>query len=694
MTSESQASGVVQRLPPGKLRSVLVRVLPVLLCCVGGLAAAGPVDSGKPLLHPLFSDAAVLQRGKPVPVWGWAAPGAEVGVALDGPGLATALAKTRAGADGRWQVELGPFAAGGPYTLTASSGRRKAEAKDVLVGDVWLCGGQSNMGIPVFMAQNFKAEMAHGNCPRLRHLLVGGQHAGAPQELITGQWQVCTSNSVAGWTAVPYFFGRQLHLDLKVPIGLVVSAMGGTDAEAWASAGALATLPECAQPVADYQQLARAVAEQTARTGKAYPALIAEWYQAHDPGTAAVPPWSAPECDTAAWSTVQVPGILQEIGALPRDYSGTLWLRREVLLPATAAGRHAQLELDSILDWDTTWVNGQQVGAKEGPTLARLYDIPAHLLRAGTNSIAVRVLANQRVAGLAGHAGKIRLTFDDHTTIPLAGAWRLHTGVELKKAAPLPLRDDRKVELTSLFNGQIAPLLPLALSGVIWYQGENNAYSRSYAYRRLLPLLIGDWRAHFGQGDLPFLIVSLANFMQRLDQPAESAWAELREAQALTAKALPACGLTVAIDVGEANDIHPKDKQTVGRRLALAARAIAYGQQVEWSGPWYKAMTVVGSAIWLTFDHLGGGLVAGDGAPLTGFAIAGEDRVFVWAEARIEGETVVVSSPRVAHPVAVRYAWANNPACNLANRVGLPAVPFRTDDWPGVTWPQTARVPH
>ena len=671
---------------------LLVRVLPVLLSCVGRLAYAGPVDSDKPLLHPLFSDEAVLQRGKPVAVWGWAAPGAEVAVVLAGPGLVAVPAQVEAGADGRWQAALGPFAAGGPYTLTASSGGQQAEAKDVLVGDVWLCGGQSNMGIPVFMAQNFKEEMAQGNYPRLRHLLVGGHHAGTPQALLTGKWQVCTPNSVAGWTAVPYFFGRQLQQDLQIPIGLVVSAMGGTDAEAWASAGALATLPEFVQPVADYQRLAKEVAAQTARTGKAYPALIAEWFLDHDPGTVAVPPWSAPECDTADWRTVQVPGVLQEMGALPRDYTGTVWLRREVLLPATAAGRHAQLNLDSILDWDTTWVNGQQVGAKEGPTIARIYDIPPHLLKAGTNCIAVRVLANHRVAGLAGHAGKIRLTFDDHSSIPLAGAWRLHTGVELKAAAPLPLRDDRNVEITSLYNGQIAPLLPLALTGVIWYQGENNAYSRSYAYRTLLPLLIGDWRAHFGQGDLPFLIVSLANFMQRLDQPAESAWAELREAQALTAKTLPACGLTVAIDIGEANDIHPKNKQAVGRRLALAAQAIAYGQPVEWSGPWYKSMLVEGPAIRLTFDHLGGGLVASDGAALTGFAIAGADRAFVWAEARIAGEAVVVSSPKVAKPVAVRYAWANNPACNLANRAGLPAVPFRTDDWPGVTWPQPARA--
>ena len=665
----------------------LACVLAVCLLPLVGIAAEAAVP-GMPLLHPLFSDEAVLQRGKPVAVWGWAAPGAEVAVVLAGNGLAATPTQVKAGADGRWQAMLGPFQAGGPYTLTASAGDQKVEAKDVLVGDVWLCGGQSNMGIPVFMAKNFKEEMANGNFPRLRHLLVGGHYAGTPQELIKGKWQVCTPASVAGFTAVPYFFGRQLHQDLNVPIGLVVSAMGGTDAEAWVSAGALATLPDFSKPVADFQKLAADVAEQTRRTGKEYPALIAEWYLANDPGTAAFPPWSAPEYDTSAWSTVKVPGILKAGADLPKDYIGTLWLRREVTLPSTAAGKHAQLILDSVLDWDTTWVNGRKVGEKEGPTIARIYDIPANLLKEGPNSIAIRILAHIRDSGMNGHPEKVRLAFDDHTAIPLAGDWRLHTGIELKSAPKLPLRDDRKVELTSLFNGQIAPLLPLSLTGVIWYQGENNAYSRSYQYRTLLPTLIGDWRAHFGQGDLPFLIVSLANYMERLDQPGESAWAELREAQALTARTLPACGLTVAIDVGDAGDIHPKDKQTVGHRLALAAEAIAYGRQVEWSGPWYRTMEVEGSAIRLTFDHLGGGLMACDGESLTGFAIAGEDRAFVWARARIDGDAVVVSSPQVAKPVAVRYAWANNPACNLANKAGLPAVPFRTDDWPGLTWPK------
>ena len=682
-----------------KRRCLLLACLLPFVCL-----AAGPAAPDKPLLHPLFSDEAVLQRGKPVAVWGWAAPGAEVAVLLAGEGLPGTPTTVKAGADGRWQTALGPFTAGGPYTLTARSGDQKAEAKDVLVGDVWLCSGQSNMGIPVFMAKNAKEEMAKGNHPRLRQLMVNAHSAGTPQEMLKGKWLVCTPNSVAGFIAIPYFFGRQLLQDLNVPIGVVVSAVGGTDGEAWASAEAMSTLPEFVKPVADFQKLARDVAAQKERTGKDYPELIADWYQAHDPGTAAVPPWSAPECDVSTWSTVRTPPLLKSGVDLPKGYTGTFWLRREVVVPAELAAYKAsnppRLILDSILDWDTTWLNGQKLGGSENITSARNYVLPPNLLKAGTNIIAVRVLAHTINAGLVGKPEKVNLYFNSgRNTISLAGEWRLHTGVELKAAPPLPIRDDRKIELTSLYNGMIAPLVPLAFSGVVWYQGENNAYSRSYAYRSLLPTLIKDWRTHFGQGDFPFLIVSLANIYYlpgpRLDKPVDSAWAELREAQAMTAKALPACGLSVAIDVGEAGNIHPIDKQSVSYRLALAAKAIAYGQKIEWSGPWYKSMAVEGSSIRLAFDHLGGGLVISKGAALAGFAVAGADRTFVWAEAHIDGDTVVVSSPQVAKPVAVRYAWGDDPPCNLANQAGLPAVPFRTDDWPGLTWPKpTADISH
>ena len=673
-----------------------------LLACCG--IAAEPAVPAKPLLHPLFSDGAVLQRGRPVAVWGWTEPGAEVIVVLAGEGLDAKRVQVKAGADGRWQAALGPFAAGGPYTLTASSRDQKAEAKDVLIGDVWLCCGERNMVVPLFMAKNAKEEMSKANFPRLRQFLVAGHHAGTPQELIghpgdsiKRKWLVCTPASIDGFYAIPFFFGRQLLQDLNVPIGVVVGAVGDSAGEAWVSAEAMSTLPEFVKPVADFQKLAQDVAEQKKRTGQDYPELLAAWYQAHDPGTMAVPTWSASECDISTWRTVNIPALLKPGVDLPKGFTGTYWLRREVTVPVELASKPGRLMLDANLDWDTTWLNGQKVGESERPN-ARNYVLPHNLLKAGTNIIAVRVLAHTLNVGPVGRPEKVNLCFDDgRTTMPLAGAWRIHAGVDLKSAPPLPIRDDRKIEITSLYNGFIAPLVPMSLAGEVWYQGEYTAsLNRSDQYRRVLPTLITDWRAHFGQGDLPFLIVSLANYnyQPRPERPADSAWAELREAQAITTKALPACGLTVTIDGGEARNIYPVDKRPVSNRLALAARAIAYGQQVEWSGPWYKAMTVEGSSIRLAFDHLGGGLVISNGAALAGFAVAGADRIFVWAEARIDGDTVVVSSPQVVKPVAVRYAWGDDPPCNLANKAGLPAVPFRTDDWPGLSRhnPSTAPV--
>ena len=657
----------------------IVCAISVALCAIS-LAAAEPAVPAKPLLHPLFSDEAVLQRDKPVAVWGWAAPEATVTVVLTGGSSKATPTSVQAGADGRWRASIGPFPAGGPYTLSASSGTARTEAKDVLVGDVWLCGGQSNMEFPVKDANDYAAEKSKADLPQIRHLAVARNNAGTPQELITGQWKVCAPDTVGAFTAVGFFMARKLNADLKVPIGLVHSSWGGTTAEAWTSAAKLATIPDFAKPLADFQNLAAQTAEQQARTGKDYPALISEWYQANDPGTAATPTWFTTDLNDQTWNPVTLPAVLDHSGDAAGPSHGTVWVRRRFTLSETDAAKHAALKLGRIYDCDATWVNGRKVGETEGGATMRSYGLPAALLKAGENTIAIRLLAFGAVCGFTRGAEDLRLAFDDGTNLPLAGEWRMQSGVELTKATPLPLRLDREQAVTSLYNGMLNPLLPLSLTGIAWYQGEANA-SRAYQYRTLLPAMIADWRARFGQGDLPFLIVSLANYTERKDEPGISAWAELREAQAMTARSIAKGGLALAIDVGDAGNIHPKNKQEVGRRLALAAEAIAYGKDLEWSGPWFQAMTIAGSTIRLSFDHLGGGLVTSDGAAPTGFAIAGDDKTFVWAEARIDGDAVVVTSPRIAKPVAVRYAWANNPACNLANRAGLPAVPFRTDEW-------------
>jgi sialate O-acetylesterase len=650
-----------------------------IACCLCSGAVLAAADAAKPLLHPLFSDEAVLQRDRPVTIWGWAAPGAEVSVGLAGEGLAAKPVSATAGPDGRWQAAIGPFQAGGPYVLSASAGETKAEAKDVLVGEVWLCSGQSNMEMVVRSSKDFETEKANADLPRLRHIAVQKNNAGTPQELITGQWKVSNAENVGGFTAAGYFMARTLLKDLQVPIGLVHSSWGGTAAEAWTSQEKLLTIPDFEKPVAAFRKLVADVEAQNATPGKDYNQLVSEWYKANDPGTSASPAWSDPAASTADWTAVTLPAALEDAKAIPADYDGTVWIRREVDIPAEDAGKKAAVKLGKIDDGDTTFVNSRVVGAVENPWWSRTYKVPANVLKAGRNVIAVRILDFGNKCAVIAKPEEMVLAIDGGASLPLAGAWQLHTGVELKAAAsPFPARLDRSVGPTSLYNGMIAPLIPMTHAGVIWYQGEANA-GRAGQYRTLLPTMIADWRERFGQGDLPFLIVSLANWQARRDQPGESGWAELREAQAITAQTIAKGGLAIAIDIGDAKDIHPKNKQEVGRRLALAAEAIAYGKDVVFSGPWYKAMAVEGSAIRLSFDHLGGGLVSADGQPLTGFAIAGEDRKWVWGEATIDGDSVVVSSPAVAKPVAVRYAWAENPACNLANAAGLPAVPFRTD---------------
>lgn len=670
------------------------RLLPIGLCALA-LAPLAGADAAKPLLHPLFSDGAVLQRGKPLTVWGWSVPGSVTTVVLSGTGLAGKPVSATADADGRWQTQIGTFAAGGPYVLTASNGTATVAAKDVLMGDVWLCGGQSNMEWAVKNAAHFEAEKASADLPMIRMIKVEKNNASHPQQLIKGSWKPANSTTVGDFSAVGYFFGRDLHTALNVPIGLVSSSWGGTNAEAWVSGKTLSAMPEFAPAVAEFTKLVQDVEAQAASTGKTYDQLLDAWIRARDPGSAASLGWADPGFDDRAWSAVELPGAIAGKAAGVDDaYKGTLWLRCRFTIGADMVGTKVALNLGRQRAIETVFVNGRRVAGADIPPgvtwRERRIALPADVLVAGENVIAIRLVELQGKARLdAGAANDMCLLPAGGQAVPLPTAWRAQAGTALATMGPLPLRYDRTQLATALHNGMIAPLLPMSMTGVIWYQGENNA-GRAFRYRSLLPALIADWRQGFAQGDVPFLIVQLANHKKRLDQPAESDWAELREAQALTAASVPKAGLAVAIDIGEADNIHPANKQEVGRRLALAAQAIAYGKPVEWSGPWYRTQAVKGSAIRLSFDHVGGGLVASDGKPLTGFAIAGEDRRFVWAEARIEGDAVVVRAPAVAKPVAVRYAWADNPACNLASKAGLPAVPFRTDDWPGKTWPKPA----
>ncbi len=628
-------------------------------------------DDAKPFLHPLFTDNMVLQRSIAAPVWGWTAPGRTVTVKMGGK-----AAQAVAGAGGKWMAHIGPFPAGGPYTLTVS-GPQTVTLHNVLAGDVWLCSGQSNMEFGIGNTINGAQEIANADHPNIRLFLVTKVAADklrktVPVNEAEGHWQVCTPKTVAmggwnGFSAAGYFFARNLQQSVQVPIGLIESSWGGTIAEAWTSARALNTMPDFQPAVADLQKAAQA-----AQHGGTYEKALAAWYAKHDPGSAQAA-WADPALDVSAWKTMPLPQFFQDAGDPElAGTNGVVWFRRTFALPAGDANKDAVLHL-TVDDAETTWVNGVQIGATAGFSTPRAYKVAAGLLRPTGNVVAVRVLDTGGKGGIWGDPAGLRLDVPGGTPLSLTGPWVYKLGTGLLSSDPPPAAPGSNPNVVSvLYNGMIAPLVPFGIKGALWYQGESNA-GRAQQYQTLLPTLIKDWRTRFGVGNFPFLLVQLAGF-----QPGD-VWPELREAQMMTAVHVPNVGIATAIDIGDQTDIHPKNKQEVGRRLALVAEAKVYGGKGEYSGPVYKSMQVEGRTIRLTFAHLGDGLMAKDGNPLTSFTIAGKDANFVAANARIEGATVVVSSPQVPTPVAVRYAWAGYPETSLYNKAGLPAFPFRTD---------------
>ncbi|MCC6441917.1 MAG: beta galactosidase jelly roll domain-containing protein [Armatimonadetes bacterium] len=631
---------------------------------------AAAQEAERPFLSPIFGSHMVIQRDMKVPVWGWTRPGRHVAVRM-GEKTVSAWGDN----NGKWMVRIGPFKAGGPYQMRVS-GLSEIVLDDVLVGDVWVAAGQSNMEWPVMISDNPEQEIAQANHPQIRLFTVGKKVALEPQESLDGQWQPCTPQTVGGFSAVAYFFGRHLQQELGVPIGLINTSWGGTPAESWTSAPALRAMPDYRPAI---QQLEEILADRGNLT-VSYEQQVAAWWDRNDPGSGAG--WQDPDADTSVWKPITLPATIEASG-LP-DFDGVFWLREDLDLPEAATGREAALNLGPIDDRDTAWVNGVKVGETGQYNAPRQYKIPAGILKAGRNVIAVRVLDTGGTGGLTGTAEQLSLQIADQSPISLAGAWAYKESAALSKTAPFPVQwQNNPHQPTVLYNGMIAPVLPYSIKGAIWYQGESNA-GKAYQYRTLLPTMIRDWRSRWDVGAFPFYIVQLANFMESKPQPDEDAWAELREAQSITSRNLPNTGIAVIIDIGEAADIHPRNKQDVGKRLALAALAQTYGRKIEYSGPLYRSMKREGKAIRLFFDHAGGGLVA-RGGKLTGFAIAGQDRRFVWADAEIQGNTILISSPQVARPAAARYAWAANPVCNLYSQAGLPASPFRTDTWPGIT---------
>lgn len=623
-----------------------------------------------PFVSPMFGDNMVLQRGKPVRFWGWTRPGESVRVELDGR---TATAKAEP--SGRWQTEINAPAPGGPYTVKISGTEQSMVLHEVLVGDVWLCGGQSNMELGLSRARNGADEIKAANHPEIRLFTVKQRVTYSPAAVPQGSWKICTPQSAGengGFSAVAYFFGRKLQDELHVPIGLIQDCWGGTPAESWMSAESLHKLKDFDVPLAEIERL-------HTRGGPEYGSFLMHWLDEYDIGNNS---WSATNFDDSSWKQVQIPGGFVELGVA--DVPSICWFRREFTLPDPLPTGKATLHLGVIEKMDTAYLNGQWVGASSWVENPRAYGINAGVLMPGKNILAVRVFKLKPQGGFLSKSDELYLELGDKSTVPLAGEWKGALSTDARPPHPLPLTYENYPTMpVVLFQGMIQPVAPLSIRGAIWYQGEAN-FERAHQYRTLLPAMIGDWRKVFQQGDFPFYIVSLPAFMQHRDEPGDDAWAELREAQALTAQNVKNSALAVTVDTGEADNIHPKDKKIVGERLALCALANEYGRKISYAGPTFVSATPLPGALKLHFSHTDGGLVV-KGDKLEEFALAGKDRQWQRAEAKIEGNSIIVSSKLVPDPQAARYAWQANPQATLFNGLGLPATPFRTDDWPGIT---------
>ncbi|HYJ48204.1 MAG TPA: sialate O-acetylesterase, partial [Pyrinomonadaceae bacterium] len=545
-------------------RALIAFLIAFSTVCLFG--AADAQETGEhPFLHPLFTDDMVLQRRVQFPVWGWTTPGARVRVELRGKS-STAVAD----ATGKWVARLGPFEAGGPYTLSVT-GPQTVTLNNVLVGDVWLASGQSNMEMGLTQVSNAQDEVARANYPMIRLYAVPKVIAATPQSTVKARWLVCNPANVAaggwgGFSAVAYFFGRRLHQELNVPIGLIHSSWGGTVAEGWVSAEALSTMPDFVPAI---KALEKTMADPNGGGPADIDRRMDEWWKKNDPGSANAPGWAAVSVDMAGWKRAKLPQAWED-GPLP-GYDGVVWYRKTFELPADWAGHDLILSLGPIDDRDTTFVNGVKVGATNQYDTPRSYKINASLLKPGSNTIAVRVLDTGGAGGLWGTPEQLKIGPADNNAkaISLAGDWNYRPSVSIEKVEVPPAFTSNNLGLVlARYNGMIAPLLPFAIKGAIWYQGESNV-GRAEQYKRVMATLIRDWRARFGVGDFPFLIVQLANFMTRRDVPVDSDWARLREAQLYVSENVPHSGLAVTIDIGDAKDIHPKDKQDVGNRLAL-----------------------------------------------------------------------------------------------------------------------------
>lgn len=639
-------------------------------------------------LSALFTDHAVFQRNLSIPVWGWTTPSTQVKAIFNNVTI-----QTLSSLSGKFELRFPPMTAGGPYELKVSNldGSDQVTVKNILIGEVWLASGQSNMEWMLEKTMSYRSfPKERFNRANIRFIHIPHTAYAGKIEDFEAKWTVCNFASAADCSAVAFYFAEKLYAELDIPIGLVNSSWGGTRIEAWTGREMLMQNPAMAAEIQQYESMSQSPKhwKNLPETGWENPMACLDRKNdecfTQDPGIID-PLCSTPDFDDSAWKTISLPRTWQSVG---NTFSGSFWFRKEIEIDPAWDGKELLLCLGAADKHDMTFFNGVEIGAtgtgleQQHWNVPREYTVPGKLVKPGTNIIASRVFSFFADGGLIGPTKTMKVCLKnapENNPIVISGEWKYKCehNIGTTTPNPLPFGPGNQHSPAILYDNMIHPLLPYALKGAIWYQGESNA-GKHYLYARQLQDMVKCWRYAWGQGDFPFYTVQLANFRGEENYQEDSTWAPLREAQSRIVE-IPNTGVATIIDIGEEADIHPQNKHDVGARLAQLALHNDYHQLVVPCGPTYSRMAIEGSAIRLFFDNIGGGLMTKNGESKT-FVIAGFDNKFKEATAIIENDTILVSNPEIHNPIAVRYAWADNPeGANLYNKEGFPASPFRTD---------------